>query len=150
MHINFTSGVSTRLLYVTIFLALYLTSLFLPAFHLANGNVTDSLVILLLGWFAMLSGQFAWIANSFALAAVGFYLSGSFRKSFWLALLAAVASLNTFTMIGEEVVLDEGGRSSKVVQLGGGAYFWLASMLLLLTCCATYAWRERALAKRVA
>ena len=81
MHINFASGVSSRFVYVTIFLALYLTSLFLPAFHLANGNVTDPLVILLMGWFAMLSRQFAWIANPLAFAAVGFYLSGSSRKS---------------------------------------------------------------------
>ena len=150
MHINFTSGLFGRLVYVTIFLALYLTSLFLPAFHLANGNVTDPLLILLMGWFAMLTGQFAWIANPLALVAVVFYLRGSFRKSFWLAFLAAVASLNTFTMIGKEVLLDEGGRSSKVLQLGGGAYLWLASMLLLLTCCATYAWRARALGKRAA
>lgn len=148
MHTNPTSGLLGRVLCVTIFLALYVTSLLFPAFHLANGKITDSLLVLLMGWSAILGWQFAWIANPIAFMAVVFFLYGSFRNSLWFALLAATVSLNTFTMINEEVVLDESGTSARVTQLGEGAYFWLASMLFLLICCATYAWRARTVSKR--
>lgn len=149
MHTKPKSDLMGRVLCVTLFLALYLASFAFPVFHLANGKITSSIVVFLVGWSAILGWQFAWIANPMALATVVFFLRGSFRKALWLALLTAAASLNTFTMMGEAIVLDAGGSSAKVTHLGGGAYLWLASMLMLFICCAIYVWRERELSRRI-
>jgi hypothetical protein len=152
MESNLTTKKRGRFLCAITFLALYLTSFLFPVFRGEWGGTVGALHVLLTGWLGIFELHVvAWYANPIALVAVICFLCGSFRASFWLALVAVAASLNTFAMFGKQVVVDlNSGHILTVAQLGVGAYLWLASMLFLFTCCGTYAWRERALAKRVA
>lgn len=108
---------------------LYLGSLALPAFDLAQGD--DSYY---LGVVMVLFGAFSfdprWLANPLWLIGVVCLLT-HFRLTAVLTLAAAsLLAVSCFTFTGTLIAQNSSGTETTILQMGPGYYIWLSSMVV--------------------
>lgn len=114
-----------------LFLVTYLTACGLPALitdheRWSGGN------LLVIGPMGIFVGFLAWYAHVPLLAALVFLLVRMERTAFGFAAVAVLIGLQTYSMNGATIPLDEANVRKAVVQsIGPAAVVWLASMVVL-------------------
>ena len=91
------------------------------------------IILLTLGWLAVLVGELAWFANIFLITAWLLTFFKRLKTAFVFALLACVSSLDVIRFNLLEIPANEAGFCCFVLrQLSFGAYFWYASIFVFL------------------
>lgn len=95
----------------------------------------DSIMTLLLGWGALLSGGagFSWLANPLLVAC---WISYGKRPKQAMFLAAGAFLLAFFFLLVNQVLTDESGHSRTITERRAGYWLWLASHFTMLV--ATY------------
>lgn len=129
-----------------LFLVTYLTACGLPAI-ITDKDTWSGGNLLVMGPMGIFLGHAAWYAHVPLLAALVFMLVRMERAAFALAAVAFLTGLQTYSMKGVSIPLDEANVRQAVVQsIGPAAAVWLASMAVL----GVGALVARALSKRAA
>ena len=108
----------------------FLISLALPGVTLDDGTVWFGAHLLGIGWLGVFLGQFGWIANGFWLFAMLFLPLRLRVTTLVFTILAVLASLSSFTLIGAKIPMDEAGvKEATALSFGPALYFWLAALI---------------------
>lgn len=139
-----------RLLLIGASLAVYALACALPAATLVGdtNQVERGYELALLGWLAILIGQFGWFANLFWATSLVLELLRLHLAACITAALGFLIALQTLTIFGVSIPMDEGGvNHSRVQQLDAGFYIWLLSMLVIVVGALVVRARDRAQAR---
>jgi hypothetical protein len=133
-----------RPILLLISIALWVTSLFLPAVWQGTAPLdfgNSGFFTLAIGWAEVASGQkvgpfvaLAWFANPLIVMALILDSLGSKVESKGALILASIAALLCvgYILFGQSVVLDESGNANPVQTFTPGSAFWAASSLTTL------------------
>jgi hypothetical protein len=113
---------------LVISIALYLSSLLLPAITFAHHEPLSGLHVLAWGWWGVLSLNFAWFANPAYLVAVISLLSRRHRVALITSCSAFVLGLLAF--FAKQWWFNE-GSGTDIAGLGAAFYVWMLSLLVL-------------------
>lgn len=94
-------------------------------------NCADSIMVLILGWGALLGGAagFCWLANPLLVAC---WLSFGKKPKVAMFLASGSFLLAFFFLLVNQVVADEGGNSRTITERKAGYWLWLASHFTML------------------
>lgn len=137
-------------------LALYLSSLFLPAIILVQAAPGTGLNILEIGWLGIFFGMFAWYANALVALAFIFAHIEDFKTA--LILLVGAILLGPQSFLLRLVPTSEANFGGcdldprllgttpcvPVDHLGVGFYLWMLSFMVLAAHCLVQLFRRRA------
>ena len=99
--------------------------------YCTQADCADSIMVLILGWWAMLSGGagLCWLANPLLVAC---WLSFDKKPKQAMFLAAAAFLLAFFFLLANQVVADENGNSRVITGRKAGYWLWLASHFTML------------------
>lgn len=108
---------------------LWCVSLALPGLY-SLGQQQSGLLILGIGWLAVLAGNLAWLANGFFVYSASRLITG--KSAVGSAFFASILSLDTFRLT--ETLAETGGigTTTPIYGYGWGAVIWILAMFVLL------------------
>lgn len=127
---TFTDSRATRINRVFALLAvgLWCVSLALPGLH-SFGQQQSGLLILAIGWLAVVSGNLAWLANGFFLYSASRLIAG--KRAAGSAFFASILSLDTFRLTETLSAKGEMGTTIPIYGYGWGAVLWFGAVYVL-------------------
>lgn len=117
-------------LVLLISVALFITSLALPAVFTQKGSEMYGLACFLLGWADLSGDGTSWLANPVLLFSWIFLLVKQPKIAAFLGLISVGLALYYFTET--EITVNEAGHKSPITSYGLGYYLWLASCVTML------------------
>lgn len=124
-----------RLALIGASISVYSLACLLPAATLVGdvNTVRRGFELALLGWLAIYVGQFGWFANVFWAVSMLMEFIRWHRTACITAALGLLLALQTLTIFGTNIPMDEAGVNySHVQHLDSGFYVWLLSMLIMV------------------
>ncbi len=112
--------------------AIYCISIMLPALTTASGDTFEGSIVFFIGWlgvFAGMKSNVSWYANLFFIYISVQTLRG--KKTSISHLFMLFLAIKAFFPM--ELMLDEGGNTSIVMEHNLGFYFWFSAIVLLST-----------------
>jgi len=116
---------------VWISIGFFVFSLTQKCYYTTN-NCSDSIMVFLLGWFAVFSGGagIAWLANPFLILSWMATKRNS-KHALWFCLLALCFSLSF--LLFDTITDSESGHQNQIINYKMGYWFWVASAAILVT-----------------
>jgi len=124
---------------IAISVLLFLVSLLLPAFYTPDESIPGWFA-LLMGWLDLLAidqvgwGIISWFASFFLpVAWLGLILT-KFRPMRIVSLMSASAglALALCALVMKQILISEGGNTTRILSMGAGFYLWLASFAVCI------------------
>ncbi|HMT27706.1 MAG TPA: hypothetical protein PKD91_00360 [Bacteroidia bacterium] len=99
--------------------------------YCTTSTCSDSIMVFLLGWFAMFSGGagISWIANPFLLGA-WIMLKKNLKISMFLSMGAVLMSLSF--LLFESVLDNENNQAKEIISYKAGYLLWVSSTVVML------------------
>jgi len=128
---TYTDSATSRMPRISSLLAagLWCVSLALPGLY-SFGQQQSGLLILGIGWLAVLTGNLAWLANGFFVYSASRLIAG--KRAVGSAFFASILSLDTFRLTETLAEKGEIGTTIPIYGYGWGAVLWIVAMFVLL------------------
>ncbi len=123
-------GSKLKNIFLRISIALFVTSLTQKC-YCTTSTCSDSIMVFLLGWFAMISGGagISWVANPLVIFA-WMKLKKNLKLSMFLSVFAMLMSLS-FLLFGS-IVDNENNQQNPIISYCAGYWLWLSSTVVMV------------------